>query len=53
MSETLISEVCKICQRNKIITCCTDNSKTLCPKEYNRGVFRKECIGLWDDCSRK
>lgn len=44
MAETLISEVCKISQENKIITCSTENKETCCPKEYNKGIFRKECI---------
>ncbi len=44
MTETLISENCKIRQENKIISCRTE--KTLCPKEYNKGVFRKECISI-------
>ena len=45
MTETLISEICKIKQENKIIICCSEN-KDLCPKEYKKGIFRKECIGL-------
>lgn len=45
MAETLISEICKIRQEDKIMTCCAKD-KTLCPKENNRGIFRKECIGL-------
>lgn len=45
ITESLISGVCKICQENRNIICCTDNKEALCPKEYNRGIFRKECIG--------
>ena len=45
MAETLISEICKIRKEDKIITCCAED-KALCPKKYNKGVFRKECIGL-------
>lgn len=42
MAETLISEICKIRQENQ----------TLCPKEYDKGVFRKELIrkSLCKDC---
>lgn len=46
MAETLISEVCKIYQEDIMVSCCTVNKENLCPKEYNRGIFRKECIGL-------
>ena len=46
MAETLISEICKIRQENKVISCRTE--KKFCPKEYNKGVFRKECIGFND-----
>ncbi len=46
MAESLISGVCKICQENKGIICCAVNKEVLCPKEYDRGIFRKECIGL-------
>ncbi len=45
MAETLISEICKIRQEDQTITCCAED-KTLCPKEYHKGIFRKECIGF-------
>ena len=46
MAEGLISRVCEIRQEGRGIICCTINKEDLCPKEYNKGIFRKECIGL-------
>lgn len=46
MAETLLSDLCCIYQNGNVIVCITKERKSVCPKEFNKGLFRKECIGL-------